>query len=50
MEKVCILYGHLEYITAIWYILWPFVNLRNFGTYYGHLLIRGNLVYLPPFW
>jgi hypothetical protein len=26
MEKVGIFYGHLEYITAIWYILGPFGN------------------------
>jgi hypothetical protein len=24
MEKVGIFYGHLEYINAIWYTLWPF--------------------------
>jgi hypothetical protein len=24
---VGIFYGHLEYVTGIWYILWPFVNL-----------------------
>jgi hypothetical protein len=27
MEKVGILYAHLEYIRAIWYILWTFCNL-----------------------
>jgi hypothetical protein len=27
MENVGIFYGHLEYFTAIWYILWPFGNL-----------------------
>jgi hypothetical protein len=27
MEKVVIFYGHLEYITAIWYISCPFGNL-----------------------
>jgi hypothetical protein len=26
-EKIGVFYGHLEYITAIWYILWPFSNL-----------------------
>jgi hypothetical protein len=26
-EKVGIFYGYLEYIMAIWYILWPFGNL-----------------------
>jgi hypothetical protein len=33
MEKVGILYGHLEYTTAIWNIL------RPFGIFYGHLVI-----------
>jgi hypothetical protein len=27
MEKVGSLFGHLEYITAIWYNLWPFGTL-----------------------
>jgi hypothetical protein len=27
MEKVGMFYGHLEYITDIGYILWPFGNL-----------------------
>jgi hypothetical protein len=27
MEKVGIFFGRLEYISAIWYILWPFGNL-----------------------
>jgi hypothetical protein len=27
MKKVGIFYGHLEFLTAIWYILWPFDNL-----------------------
>jgi hypothetical protein len=27
MENDGILYGHLEYFTAIWYILWPFGNV-----------------------
>jgi hypothetical protein len=26
-KNVGIFFGHLEYITAIWYILWPFGNL-----------------------
>jgi hypothetical protein len=25
--KCWIFYGHLEYLTALWYILWPFRNL-----------------------
>jgi hypothetical protein len=27
MKKVGIFYGHLEFITAIWYSLWSFGNL-----------------------
>jgi hypothetical protein len=26
LRPLGICYGHLEYITAIWYILWPFGN------------------------
>jgi hypothetical protein len=26
MENVSIFYAHLQYITAIWYALWPFRN------------------------
>jgi hypothetical protein len=37
MKKVGIFYCHLEYITAIWYILWPL----------GKLV--GDLVYFPHF-
>jgi hypothetical protein len=31
MEKVGVLYCHLEYITGMWYILWPFCNLVPIG-------------------
>jgi hypothetical protein len=27
MKNAGIFYGHLEYFTAIWYILWPFGNV-----------------------
>jgi hypothetical protein len=27
MENAGIFYGHLEYFTVIWYILWPFGNV-----------------------
>jgi hypothetical protein len=27
MENIGIVYGHLRYITAFWYILWSFGNL-----------------------
>jgi hypothetical protein len=35
MENASIIYGHLEYLTAIWYILGPFG------------IFNGNLVYFP---
>jgi hypothetical protein len=38
MDKVGIFYGHLEYTSAIWYILWPFGNFVNF------------VAKFPPFW
>jgi hypothetical protein len=38
MEKIGILNGHLEHITDIWYIVWPFWQFC------------GNLVYFSPFW
>jgi hypothetical protein len=31
MESVGIFYGHLEYIMANWYIVWPLGNLVVFG-------------------
>jgi hypothetical protein len=27
MENVAIFHGHLEYLKALWYILWPFGNV-----------------------
>jgi hypothetical protein len=27
LDNVKICYGHLEYFTAIWHILWPFCNV-----------------------
>jgi hypothetical protein len=33
MEKVGMFFGHLEYITPIWYILWHFDNLWQFGIF-----------------
>jgi hypothetical protein len=38
-ENVGIVCGRLEYITTIWYILWPF----------GNLLVIWYIFY-PPFW
>jgi hypothetical protein len=39
-----IYYGHLEYITAIWYIS------RPFGIYYGHLVYFKAIWYISrPF-
>jgi hypothetical protein len=33
MENVAIFYGHLEYFTAVWYILWPFGNVVAVGIF-----------------
>jgi hypothetical protein len=44
MEKVGVFYGHSEYITTIWYILWP---LLSFGIFYGHYC---HLVYFMDIW
>jgi hypothetical protein len=38
MDDVGLFYGHLAYVTAILYTLWPF------GIFYGYLL------YFSPFW
>jgi hypothetical protein len=38
MEDVGVFYGHLVYLTAIWYTLW------TCG------IFCGNLVYFSPFW
>jgi hypothetical protein len=27
-------YSHLEYIAAIWYVLWPFGNFDNFSPFW----------------
>jgi hypothetical protein len=44
MKKVGKFQGLLEYITAIWYILWPF------GIFYGHLVYFMAIWYiLCPF-
>jgi hypothetical protein len=35
---------YLEFVTALWYILWPF------GTFYGHLVILWQLgIFFPRF-
>jgi hypothetical protein len=35
MENAGIFYGHLEYFTVIWYLLWPFGNVVvNWYTYF----------------
>jgi hypothetical protein len=43
MKNICIFCGHLEYILAIWYVIWPFSNLLvfwyiypQFGILYHH--------------
>jgi hypothetical protein len=40
MEHIGIFYGHLEYIMAIWYIIWPFGGIlvyyfTRFGILYN---------------
>jgi hypothetical protein len=37
-----IFYGHLVYLMAIWYILWPF------GIFYGHLVYFMLIWYIFP--
>jgi hypothetical protein len=34
MEKAGILYAHLQYLTAIWYIMWPFGKLHVDAIWY----------------
>jgi hypothetical protein len=36
MENAGIFYGHLEYFTFIWYILWSFVNVVVIGYIFPH--------------
>jgi hypothetical protein len=62
MEKFGTFFGHFEYITAIWYNLWPFgtiyghlvqfmaiwYNLWPFGTIYGHLVILWQFDIFSP--
>jgi hypothetical protein len=50
MERIAILFGHLKYITALWYILWPFVNLVAiwyFTPVLVHCVKKKNLATLP---
>jgi hypothetical protein len=44
MEKVGMFYCNMEYIMAIWYILWPFGNLTAIWYISRHLCqeISGN--------
>jgi hypothetical protein len=49
MKKVRIFHGHLEYIMAIWYILWPFSTLVPVW-YSSPVLVycvKNNLATLP---
>jgi predicted membrane-bound spermidine synthase len=39
MEKTGILYGYLEYIAAIWYILWLFGNLVTVRYIFSPVLV-----------
>jgi hypothetical protein len=47
MEIVGILYGHLEYITAIWYILWQFGNLVAIWYISHHFGILNKKIWQP---
>jgi hypothetical protein len=38
-ETVDKLYGHFEYISAIWYVSWPFGNFRQFGIFLFPVLV-----------
>jgi hypothetical protein len=40
MENFAMFYGHLEYLTALWYTLWPI------GTFCGHLVCFSHFVNL----
>jgi hypothetical protein len=44
MENIGIFYGHLEYFTAIWYILWPFGNVVVIWYLYIYFPILVNCV------
>jgi hypothetical protein len=41
MENVGIYYDHLEYFTAIWYNLWPFVINCGHLVYFFHFGMFG---------
>jgi hypothetical protein len=51
MENDGIFYGHLEYFTVIWYILWPFGNVVLIWYIFPHFGIlcqekSGNPAYI----
>jgi hypothetical protein len=55
MKKDGIFFGHLKYITAIWYIFWPFGNLLAVWHLFSHFgicmyCVKKNLATLhwPP--
>jgi hypothetical protein len=50
MKKVGIFYGHLKYITAIWYILWPFGNFVVSLVYFPHFGILNKEKSGNPGW
>jgi hypothetical protein len=41
MENVGINYGHLNYFTAMWYNLWPFVINCGHWVYFSHFGMFG---------
>jgi hypothetical protein len=36
MENVGIFHGHFEYLTALWYIVWPFVTFCGRLVHFFH--------------
>jgi hypothetical protein len=46
MENVGIFYGHMEHITAIWNISWPFDNLVVIWYIFPRFSIKANLATL----
>jgi hypothetical protein len=42
MENAGTFYGHVEYFTAIWYILWPFGNVAVIWFIFPHFGVLGQ--------
>jgi hypothetical protein len=46
MENVGIFHGHFEYLTALWYIVWPFVTFCDHTVYFSHF----GMLYQKKIW